>query len=179
MSNGCHFSQLAANGQTLSPALQQLKDEHIPLNEQKYELFQLATAIREETYTTAPIEQLSLLREKVLAFLAVLDPHSKREEDILFEMMVQYIGREMGPIAVMEYEHDQAKANISMFLEQTKELQTDISKETAAQLAAYISNAYSILTDHFMKEEQVLFPMAEQMLSVNEKEELLQKINEI
>lgn len=36
-----------------------------------------------------------------------------------------------------------------------------------------------ILTDHFAKEEQVLFPMAEKLLSLEEKEQLAKRMNEI
>jgi regulator of cell morphogenesis and NO signaling len=46
-------------------------------------------------------------------------------------------------------------------------------------LAALIKSAYLILTEHFAKEENVLFPMAERMLSDDEKEKLYQKIQEI
>jgi iron-sulfur cluster repair protein YtfE (RIC family) len=36
--------------------------------------------------------------------------------------------------------------------------------------------AHAVLTDHFMKKENVLFPMAENMLSAEEKEELVRVI---
>jgi regulator of cell morphogenesis and NO signaling len=45
--------------------------------------------------------------------------------------------------------------------------------------AELIRDAYYILTEHFSKEENVLFPMAERMLTNEEKEELYQKIQQI
>jgi regulator of cell morphogenesis and NO signaling len=51
-----------------------------------------------------------------------------------------------------------------------------VSSQAAVELASYVINAYSILTEHFMKEENVLFPMAERLLSDEEKEELAQKL---
>jgi regulator of cell morphogenesis and NO signaling len=52
----------------------------------------------------------------------------------------------------------------------------EVSSKAAVELASYVINAYSILTEHFMKEENVLFPMAERLLSDEEKEELAQKL---
>jgi regulator of cell morphogenesis and NO signaling len=43
--------------------------------------------------------------------------------------------------------------------------------------ATLIKNAYYTLLDHFAKEEQVLYPMAERMFSQEEKEILKQKIS--
>lgn len=163
----------------LCQALQQLKDEHGPLNEQKQQLVDLAQQIGENTDTANWKEALLTLREHVQSFLANLDPHSEREEGVLFPMMAQYIGRTSGPIAVMEYEHDQAKRNIAAFLENTAHLSDTVDGETAKQLAFYVINAYHILTEHFMKEEHVLFPMAEKLLSAEEKEELARRIREI
>ncbi|WP_257985059.1 hemerythrin domain-containing protein [Bacillus sp. T33-2] len=54
-------------------------------------------------------ESFKRLPPAVEKFLSDLEPHSEREEGVLFEMMASYIGRESGPIAVMEYEHDQVK----------------------------------------------------------------------
>jgi regulator of cell morphogenesis and NO signaling len=77
----------------------------------------------------------------------------------------------------MEYEHDQAKSNIGSFLAKVEsDLDSNEEKKKAAEL---IQNAYFILTEHFSKEENVLFPMAERMLTDEEKEELFQKIQEI
>jgi regulator of cell morphogenesis and NO signaling len=92
-------------------------------------------------------------------------------------MMGVYIGTTSGPIAVMEYEHDQAKANIGEFLGKAESglASTEETKKTAE----LIQNAYFILTEHFSKEENVLFPMAERMLTEEEKEELYRKIQDI
>lgn len=119
------------------------------------------------------------MRESVQAFVHELDPHSEREEGVLFPMMAQYIGRTSGPIAVMEYEHDQAKQRLASFLEKTAELPEAVGRDGAAALADMVIDAYHILAEHFMKEENVLFPMAERLLSDEEKETLAEKISRI
>ncbi|MEW9033949.1 MAG: hemerythrin domain-containing protein [Planifilum fimeticola] len=51
--------------------------------------------------------------------------------------------------------------------------------DAARRIAGEVEAAVQILTDHFMKEENVLFPMAERILSDAEKEELLERIQAI
>jgi len=158
----------------LSEGLTQLKSEHPPLLEQLEGLFKLTKHIDQETDVDHYFGELIT---KVKEFKAALDPHSEREEGVLFPMMGAYIGTTSGPIAVMEYEHDQAKSNIGTFLTKAEAGQT--STDEKKKLAEFIQNAYFILTEHFSKEENVLFPMAERMLTDEEKAYLYQQIQEI
>lgn len=167
-------SMLAGNGNTrLCPPLAQLKEEHGPLREQMDAFYKEALELEKLEEGDAWRERLESLNRKVKVFTSRLDPHSEREEGALFPMMAAHIGRETGPIAVMEYEHDQAKLHLRRFAE---ELGPDASQadslEKAKRLSSYTRKAYEILTDHFMKEENILFPMAEKLLSDEEKDKL-------
>ncbi len=87
--------------------------------------------------------------------------------------MEVYIGKSGGPIAVMEYEHEQANGFISEFLKNTES-----SHQTADSMinnSNLIKNAYNTLVDHFSKEEQVLYPMAERMFTQEEKRRVQSK----
>lgn len=170
--NGCMSSFGSVSPAELSKGLYQLKSEHPPLLAQLEGLFNLTKQIEANSVE----ENFFELINKVKEFKAALDPHSEREEGVLFPMMGVYIGTTSGPIAVMEYEHDQAKAKIHEFLEKAASSKAEDEKKN---LAALIKSAYFILTEHFAKEENVLFPMAERMLSDDEKEKLYQKIQEI
>ncbi len=152
----------------LSEGLARLKSEHPPLRAQMEGLYDLTQKINQENEIE---ENFNKLIQKVIEFKNDLEPHSEREEGVLFPMMGVYIGTTSGPIAVMEYEHDQAKTNIAAFLDQAEAGES--SPQEKKKLAELIQNAYFILTDHFSKEENVLFPMAERMLSDEEKAELL------
>ncbi|OXB91634.1 MULTISPECIES: hemerythrin domain-containing protein [Parageobacillus] len=163
----------------LCSGLERLKQEHGPLREQMHDFFELAQTIGNHDEVQDWKERLLALRKNVLAFIYELDPHSEREEGVLFPMMARYIGRTSGPIAVMEYEHEQAKQRIASFLTKTAELPETTDRESAMELADMVIQAYHILSEHFMKEENVLFPMAERMLSDKEKEELAEKISQI
>src|SRR5690554_4032469 len=96
--------------------LAQLYSEHPSLRAKMSEFNRLANEYEanEETVWKDVIQEL---HEKLEVFVTELDPHSTREEDILFEMMAKHIGRDGGPIAVMEYEHDLAKKNIKEFFQ--------------------------------------------------------------
>ena len=158
----------------LSAGLAQLKEEHKGLYAMLDGICSLVEKIENDEEIAVNFAEL---RNKVSEFKAVLDPHSEREENVLFPMMGAYIGTTSGPIAVMEYEHDQAKEYIRSFLEKSETVQT--SDDEMKNVNDLAKNAYLILTEHFAKEENVLFPMAERMLSDEEKEEFYQKIQQI
>ncbi|MFA9559634.1 hemerythrin domain-containing protein [Evansella sp. AB-rgal1] len=155
--------------------LQQLYDEHPSLLAKMGDFYSMVQQLETNKENTDWSEAIASLNDKLEIFVAELEPHSDREEDILFEMMVKYIGREGGPIQVMEYEHNTAKQNIKLFFEKVTDITVNhnqVSQEKAFELFNHIKIIYTTLTDHFMKEEQILFPMAEKMLSDAEKEEL-------
>ncbi|MGJ7919682.1 hemerythrin domain-containing protein [Neobacillus sp. LXY-4] len=172
---GCFSSMMGNEPVSLSEGLAQLKGEHIPLLEKLHGLFDLCSKIETNDH---PESHFGQLKSAVKVFMTELEPHSEREEQVLFRMMEKYIGVGMGPIAVMEYEHDQAKSLIGRFFEKTSG-SDDLSVEMMREYSDLIKNAYLTLVDHFAKEENVLFPMAERMLTTEEKAELYKQINEI
>jgi regulator of cell morphogenesis and NO signaling len=168
-SHSCGSAMMGGDQVELCEPLAQLKREHGPLRDQMNEFARLAAAIGKDEGTADWSKPLEDLRVKVKEFVDRLDPHSELEEGVLFPLMAKYIGRETGPIAVMEYEHEQAKGNLKKFLELSSQENQPLSAEQASEIASYAAKAQEVLTDHFMKEENVLFPMAETMLSPEDK----------
>ncbi len=156
---------------TLSEGLNKLVSEHIPLRNSLENLNSLCKKVEEEQQ--ASFEQLV---QEVKAFATNLDYHSEREEDILFRMMEVYLGKNGGPIAVMEYEHEQAHGYINEFLKNV-ESRTKFPIDEKIENATLIENAYHTLINHFTKEEQVLYPMAERMFTNEEKKIVNQKVS--
>jgi regulator of cell morphogenesis and NO signaling len=171
---GCMSSMMGNGPIILSKGLNQLKEEHPPLLAMLEELLHITIKMGESP-DRALFEKLT---EHVQNFCSKLDPHSEREEGVLFRMMEQYLGKGTGPIAVMEYEHDQAKSCIKAFLRAAERVEHLTEKEMAEH-SGLIKKAYYTLTQHFSKEENVLFPMAENLLTEDEKEELYIKIQQI
>jgi len=174
--SGCMSAFAGMDTVELCDGLKQLKGEHPPLLAMLDGLLFTVGKIENEEDLTNSFAQLT---EKTVDFIAELGPHSDREEGVLFEMMGQYIGRTSGPIAVMEYEHDRAKTLIGTYLSRTADKSKVFSNAEMKELASMIKEAYYTLTEHFSKEENVLFPMAQKMLSDEEKAELYKRIQEI
>lgn len=169
---GCMGAFGGTNELDLCEGLKQLKGEHPPLIHLLDGLLEISLKIENGENLQVNFQSL---KEKVEAFIKELEPHSEREEGILFPMMSNYIGKSMGPIAVMEYEHDLAKSLIGTFMEQST-ASTELTEDKMKELTLMIKKAYFTLVDHFSKEENVLFPMAQRMLTEMEKQELYSRI---
>ncbi|MGG4443088.1 hemerythrin domain-containing protein [Brevibacillus fortis] len=154
----------------LCPALEKLKDEHLSLAEQMNELVNLANNLKSTAEPTKRKKGLTELHELASSFRAELEKHSRREEEDLYPLMANYIERDMGPIAAMEEEHDLIHESLMSFMRIVEK-----EKSAPVEIAAVHTQllmAVEILMEHFFKEENVLFPMAEYVLSDAEKEQL-------
>ncbi len=172
---GCPSALIGNEPVTLSEGLQFLVNEHAPLRNYLETLFSLCHDVEKAEDKQMPFKQLI---QEVTAFEKSLSFHSRREEDYMFAMMETYIGRSSGPLAVMDYEHEQAHGFIDAFLENTK-TPDQLSEYEQIKNTTLIKNAYDTLLDHFAKEEAVLYPMAERLFNDEEKETLKQKVSEI
>jgi hemerythrin-like domain-containing protein len=99
--------------------------------------------------------------------------HHMKEEGVLFGAMVSAgMPPQGGPIAVMLMEHEQGR-------QFTRGLRDGVKKWEAGDDAGHrtvISNARSyvaLLRDHIMKEDEVLFPMAAQMIAPAQEAQVL------
>ncbi|WP_113927052.1 hemerythrin domain-containing protein [Bacillus sp. P14.5] len=169
----CHRNGQFIEGLPLSPSLQMLKNEHVALNDQKQTIYDqsrsLISSISKGIYK---VEALIDLRDNVQIFFKELHIHSEKEEEYLFNMMAVHMDRHSGPLAVMEFEHEEAKRLINQFLVNTEQSEDGRDTTAAIENCRLIIEAYHVLSSHFMKEEQVLFPMAENVLTDEQKEDL-------
>ncbi|MBP1930900.1 hemerythrin domain-containing protein [Ammoniphilus resinae] len=156
---------------TLCPPLQQLKDEHVTLRAEM-ELFYEITEEIEYDSGPAVIRLFTELSERISVFMESLKAHSEREEKGLFPVMARRLGEKDRTIDSMEFEHEKAEQHLQDFLMETRKAGSTIDEDHARAVAVYAVQAYTTLTQHFAKEEKMLFPLAEQILSIEEKEEL-------
>lgn len=98
--------------------------------------------------------------------------HHGKEEDLLFPLLEKKgLPRHGGPIGVMLHEHDLGRNLIAQMTSATAAIETGDGlagrqwAEAAAQYAA-------LLRDHIYKENNILFVMAERMLTNAEQQEL-------
>ncbi len=98
--------------------------------------------------------------------------HHGKEEDLLFPMLERKgMPRQMGPIGVMLTEHDQGRA----FIRQMAQAATDYKSGKAEATSRWMEAAHAycgLLREHIAKENEVLFVMAERMLSAEEQQQL-------
>jgi hemerythrin-like domain-containing protein len=105
--------------------------------------------------------------ERIVEFLLVFADkcHHGKEEELLFPAMEKGgIPRERGPIGVMLQEHEEGRGYIR---EMADALARDKKGESAAlkDFAKKALRYHNLLTQHIRKEDQVLFPMGERVLS--------------
>lgn len=108
--------------------------------------------------TSRPFESADEARAKAAELAAGLASHAQLEDDLLFVPLEGPLGPNGGPLAVMRMEHKEVEGT----LERLAHVE-DI--EEAEALAAHL---VAIAHEHFEKEEQVLFPMAEELLGEDE-----------
>lgn len=154
-----------------SAPIQQLLDEHVTLREEMNSFYEIAEEIEYESGSEV-LHLFSKLTDCMIDFTDKLKKHSKREDDGLFPMMTMHLGKNDKTIEVMEFEHDKAERHLEDFLTEAMRGAGNLDEEDAQSITVYAVQAYTTLIQHFAKEEKVLFPLAENLLSIEEKEEL-------
>ncbi|WP_458412525.1 hemerythrin domain-containing protein [Schinkia sp. CFF1] len=158
----------------LCAGLTRLKEEHIPLLQKIDNLLLLSEQIEKEGDS---LQKFAELKSQVEAFKGEIVIHSQHEENALFLLMAKHIDPSTGPIAVNTGEHKEARSLLDSFLE--KAGNEKLTSTEIKESLEIIMNAANLLKNHFAKEENLLFPKAENMLTADEKSELLTRIQEI
>ena len=111
-----------------------------------------------------PLDGVQKLMEFIRLF--VEQCHHSKEEEILFPMLEKKgISAEGGPIGVMLMEHDQARN----LIEEMSAAATDgADRDSAKRWMQAAWNYSDLMHDHFYKEEEMLFRMADRALSQQE-----------
>jgi hemerythrin-like domain-containing protein len=112
--------------------------------------------------------------EQLLEFFAVFVDkcHHGKEEDLLFPALEQIgVSKQNGPIGAMLYEHQLGRT----YVKNMKSALAAYQKGDREELNKFLQNAkgyITLLTDHIYKEDNVLYPLAENNLSPERQTEL-------
>ncbi len=99
--------------------------------------------------------------------------HHAKEEDILFTAMLENMENlHCNPIPVMLHEHDEGR-------EFVKGMEQGIVENDTEKLIKNTRGYCELLQNHIYKEDNVLYPMAEEALSDEQKEIVNQKYQEV
>jgi len=90
-------------------------------------------------------------------FVSQLARHFAREEDVLFPEIERATGMSDGPTAVMRSEHEQMRSLLPG-------LAAHLNSADQSGFLGIAETMLVLIQQHNMKEEQVLYPMAEQIL---------------
>jgi regulator of cell morphogenesis and NO signaling len=121
--------------------------------------------------------------------------HAQREDEALFPAVEAVLGGEGGPTSLMREEHRAIHAEAARFRATLRELnevehpaivsggerlqRLAAHGGSAAELRACGAEILRLLDDHFGKEEQILFPLARQILSPDVLDEVDRKMESI
>jgi regulator of cell morphogenesis and NO signaling len=107
-------------------------------------------------------------REKFISFKHGLERHITWEEQILFPMFHRKTGIAEGPVAVMEEEHRQI---LNILEHINSKLQNNDSSSSRVEHDLMV-----LLGGHNIKEENVLYPVLDHLLTEDEKASLIQQM---
>ncbi|MDF2682382.1 MAG: hemerythrin protein [Brevibacillus sp.] len=140
--------------------------EHEVLQQQMERLKRLAYQNRLLNSKTAGEFRLAiaLLEEK-------LREHQAWEEEHLFEAMKDSLGCSTHPVFVMTEEHQRLLGKLAKLRDEMGYSESD--GRSTERLRVVTNTMNRLLDDHIHKEEKLLFPMAERMLSKERKAELI------
>jgi hemerythrin-like domain-containing protein len=92
--------------------------------------------------------------------------HHGKEEDILFvAMTATYMPQDSGPVAVMLAEHDEGRQYTAGFRSAAEKMKEG-DATAAADVVRNVYDYVNLLREHINKEDNVLYPMAEQIIPV-------------
>ncbi|MGX6445722.1 hemerythrin domain-containing protein [Neobacillus sp. K501] len=157
----------------LSTPLQQLMGEHVSLRADMDRFYEIIEDIEFES-GHAVVQLFVELSKRVSAFTIKLKAHSKREEEGLFPLMTLHLEKNDRIIEEMEWEHEKAEQHLEDFQTEVAKAGANINENDVQWITTYAFQAHATLIQHFAKEEKVLFPLAESILSDDEKVQLEQ-----
>lgn len=147
----------------LDSGVEQLKEEHAVLKSKLSDIYESAKGIGKEC-TADRYGFLQKLREKVTAFMRELACHSGWEDEVLLPVVADFTG--IKKVASMGFDYMIGIQNMKQFLNIVEGLRAvPVQAEDAKRAAACLFKAHDALSDQFRIEEEVLFPMAEEMLT--------------
>ena len=155
----------------MKTATQNLEDDHIHIL-RLIDLMELIT--HNETVDIVHLETIvTIIREFADG------QHHAKEEQLLFPMLVEKgFSTENGPVAVMLHDHVQGREFVKGMAENIMQMKN--GNHGAIQIVfANMTGYAALLRSHIGKENNVLFRMADQVISPAEQEQLLREFEQI
>ncbi len=156
-------------------ATEVLEEEHRVIQDMAASLAIVGDQIEQGKFV--PNKTLRILGQFLEVF--VEQCHHRKEETYLFSMLEKKGVPASGcPLAVLNHEHAKLRALVSQY---TDAVEVYITTEGAARasLIATIHSLLELLPGHIWKENYLLFPLAEKVLTPEEHESLLAQFEQV
>lgn len=106
--------------------------------------------------------------------------HIRREEDVLYKALEEFLPRDTGPLAVLRAEHHDISAAFERLCALGRGFdQGDISEEGFAEMQVTGRRLIQVLRDHVYKEDRVFFPMIARYFTPDRDQFLLEQMRAI
>lgn len=124
-------------------------------------------ALLDETVALFESKSLDGARQRFAEFMCGLDGHINAEELVLFSLFEAQA--QSGPTTVMRGEHVRIR-------EAMRGIATSLARDDSTGFHTAVGALESVLGEHNVKEEQVLYPMADSMVTDEERAELVRRM---
>ncbi|MFQ5779561.1 MAG: hemerythrin domain-containing protein [Nitrospiria bacterium] len=122
------------------------------------------------------------LRDLVVSLGREICLHFQKEEEALFPVLEEYIGKEHGPIEVMLHEHEEIRSAFRDWEKMVVDLCETTEPRQEGILKAVMASgneAIRLYRQHVSKENQILYKITEASLSAEEKRTVAERIKSI
>ena len=104
--------------------------------------------------------------------------HGKEEENLFPRLAERGVPREGGPLAVLMFEHDEGRAHVRAIAGAIDDYES-WDEQAARSIAKNARGYVGLLRGHIWKEENVLFPMADDLLSPEDQREMEERFERV
>lgn len=105
--------------------------------------------------------------------------HRRKEEEVLFPILMRYVGASSGPVSCMLHEHQEEKNLVAALRAAVDPAEGKDRKPAAPEVLQRTLDFTSFLRSHIHKENEVLFLIAEEVMNPAEKERAFAEMGRI
>ncbi|CAH1221807.1 hypothetical protein PAECIP111893_04779 [Paenibacillus plantiphilus] len=150
--------------------LGQLRKEHIELRFMIERIEWAADGVERMVDVLAAANELRELKASIREFMEKLEQHAAWEEETLLPFINEYFRRSYNhriddSIWTMEKDHEMGRMYMEQFLRRVSEIDAHPNAGMVAEAVRCLLQGCVLLREHLRIEEQIVFPLAEGMLS--------------
>lgn len=145
-------------------AVDQLRNEHVELKTNLVFLENKWQQIEAETDEAKQFQLIQESAQRVEAYLKILHAHAEWEDTVMFPMVSMYFQANADQVAAIEADHAQAEVDFRTFITEARGVEQHFTREHVQVIGMRLLHACRLMNNHFVIEEEIIFPLAEEIL---------------